>query len=164
MKKWVTARELPKSSRGSHVKVYSLLEDPTICAELRSYLRTNKWSMDPAKLLEYVKTTSIPAAVEKYVRNLVDEEMPRDSRSISSWSFSLASNIALLGRVLHLRQLVNFCTRKVSVLQSTRNPCIMMDTSDQMLLNTDKMCSFQPWRSIENDWWNTRLGTLKPNW
>jgi hypothetical protein len=32
--------------------------------------------MDPAKLLEYVKTTSIPAAAKKYVRNLVDEEMP----------------------------------------------------------------------------------------
>jgi hypothetical protein len=33
--------------------------------------------MDPAKLSEYVKTMSIPAAAEKYVRNLVDEEMPR---------------------------------------------------------------------------------------
>ena len=77
VKKWVTARELPKSSHGSHVKVYSLLKDPMICAELRSYLRTNKWLMDPAKLLEYVKMTSIPAATKKYVRNLVDEEMPR---------------------------------------------------------------------------------------
>ena len=77
VKKWVTTRELPRSSRGSHGKVYSILEDPTVCAELRSYLRTNKWSMDPAKLSEYIKKTSIPAAAEKYVHHLVDEEMPR---------------------------------------------------------------------------------------
>lgn len=80
MKKWVTACELPESSRGSersHVKVYSLLKDPTIRAELRSYPRTNKWtwSMDLAKLSEYVKMMSI-AGTEKYVHNLVDEEMP----------------------------------------------------------------------------------------
>jgi hypothetical protein len=77
VEKWVTVRELPGSSCGSHTKVYSILEDPVICAELRSYLRTNKWSMDPAKLSKYIQTTSIPAAAEKYVRHLVDEEMPR---------------------------------------------------------------------------------------
>jgi hypothetical protein len=77
VKKWVTVRELPGSSRGSHTKVYSILEDPAIRAELRSYLRTNKWSMDPAKLSKYIQTTSIPLAADKYVRHLVDEEMPR---------------------------------------------------------------------------------------
>jgi hypothetical protein len=77
VKRWVTARELPVSSCGSHAKVYSLLEDPVIRAELRSYLRTNKWSMDPAKLLEYIEMTSIPAAAEEYVHHLVDKEMPQ---------------------------------------------------------------------------------------
>ena len=32
---WLKHRELPSSSRGRHVKVYSLLEDPIICTELR---------------------------------------------------------------------------------------------------------------------------------
>jgi len=77
VKKWVTARDLPLSSHGSHGKVFSLLEDPTIRAELRSYLRSNKWSMDPMKLSEFVQGKSIPAAAEKYVRHLVDEEMPQ---------------------------------------------------------------------------------------
>lgn len=76
VKLWVQKRELPMSHRGAHGKVYSLLDDPAIRAELRSYLRTNKWSMDPAKLAEYTKTTSIPAAAEKYVRQVVEEEMP----------------------------------------------------------------------------------------
>lgn len=77
VKKWVAARELPESSRGSHGKAFSLLEDPAIRAELRSYLRSNKWSMDPMKLSEFVQGKSIPAAAEKYVRHLVDEEMPQ---------------------------------------------------------------------------------------
>jgi len=77
VRKWVTLRELPVSSRGSHGKVYSLLDDPAIRAELRSYLRSNKWSMDPTKLAEFVKAESIPTAAEKYIHHLVDEEMPQ---------------------------------------------------------------------------------------
>lgn len=77
VRKWVTSRELPVSSRGSHGKVYSLLDDPAVRAELRSFLRSNKWSIDPEKLAEFVKAKSIPTAAEKYVRHLVDEEMPR---------------------------------------------------------------------------------------
>jgi len=33
--------------------------------------------MDPAKLSKYIQTMSIPAAAEKYVHHLVDEEMPQ---------------------------------------------------------------------------------------
>ncbi|KAF8523730.1 hypothetical protein BU17DRAFT_74918 [Hysterangium stoloniferum] len=70
VRKWVTSRELPVSSHGSHGKVYSLLDDPAICAELRSYLRSNKWSMDPTKLAKFVKAESIPTATEKYICHL----------------------------------------------------------------------------------------------
>ena len=76
-RKWVLKRELPSSSHRSHVKVFSLLEDPAIQAELRSFLRSNKWSMDPTKLAEFMRTNSIPAAAEKYQRELIEEEMPR---------------------------------------------------------------------------------------
>ncbi|KAF8159193.1 hypothetical protein B0H34DRAFT_655343 [Crassisporium funariophilum] len=77
VKKWVTARELPESNRGKHVKVFTLLEDPAIRAELRSYLRTNKWSMDPTKLAEFTKKNSIPAAAKDYIRGVINEEMPQ---------------------------------------------------------------------------------------
>ncbi|KAF9479683.1 hypothetical protein BDN70DRAFT_982834 [Pholiota conissans] len=76
-KLWVSNRDLPSSLRGSHVKVFSIFEDPAIRAELRSFIRTKKWSMDPATLAEFTKTNSIPAAAEKYTRDLIDEEMPR---------------------------------------------------------------------------------------
>ena len=35
---WLHDRDLPESDRGCHVKVRSLLEDPVIKAELRTYV------------------------------------------------------------------------------------------------------------------------------
>ncbi|KAF9552830.1 hypothetical protein CPC08DRAFT_646425 [Agrocybe pediades] len=77
VRKWIQSRTLPLSKRGQHIKAYTLLEDPSVRAELRSFLRANKWKMDPTKLVEYSEKTLIPAAAEKYTRRLVDEEMPR---------------------------------------------------------------------------------------
>ena len=31
---WIKHRELPESNRGRHVKVFTLLSDPVVCAEL----------------------------------------------------------------------------------------------------------------------------------
>jgi hypothetical protein len=42
---WLSNRDLPESNRGCHVKVRSLLKDPAIRTELRTYVRSNKWSM-----------------------------------------------------------------------------------------------------------------------
>jgi hypothetical protein len=74
---WIKHQELPSSSRGCHVKVYSLLEDPEICTKLRSYLRSNKWSMNPQKLAEFSKNQLILGEAEKYLRRIVEKEMPR---------------------------------------------------------------------------------------
>ncbi|KAF8130404.1 hypothetical protein K438DRAFT_1999438 [Mycena galopus ATCC 62051] len=46
-------RELPMSRRGAHGKVYSLLDELGIKAELRAYVRSNKWAMDPMKLADF---------------------------------------------------------------------------------------------------------------
>ncbi|KAF5367771.1 hypothetical protein D9758_009821 [Tetrapyrgos nigripes] len=51
---WVEKRELPTSDRGCHAKVFSLFSDPTLCAEIRSYLRSNKWSVNPEKLAKFL--------------------------------------------------------------------------------------------------------------
>ncbi|KJA16237.1 hypothetical protein HYPSUDRAFT_193377 [Hypholoma sublateritium FD-334 SS-4] len=77
VRRWLEARTLPESSQGRHIKSFTLLEDPAIRSELRSYLRSNKWAMNPAKLAEFNQKTMIPAAAEKYLRHIVDEEMPR---------------------------------------------------------------------------------------
>jgi hypothetical protein len=74
---WVKHRELPESDRGRHGKTWSLLEDPEIKEELAAYLRSNKWSMDPAKLVEYSQSKMVTEEMKKYVQSAVNKEMPR---------------------------------------------------------------------------------------
>ncbi|KAJ3820387.1 hypothetical protein F5880DRAFT_1451657, partial [Lentinula raphanica] len=76
-KAWIESMELPESSRGCHAKVFSLLEDPVIRAELRSWLCTNKWSMNPAKLAAHTQESIITPEIRKYVQSAVNEEMPQ---------------------------------------------------------------------------------------
>ncbi|KIJ38236.1 hypothetical protein M422DRAFT_259146 [Sphaerobolus stellatus SS14] len=76
VKQWITARELPSSKRGCHGKVYSLLDGPEICTELQSYLHSNKWSMDPAKLAKFTKDKLIPEEASQYLCQIVEHEMP----------------------------------------------------------------------------------------
>ncbi|KIJ39956.1 hypothetical protein M422DRAFT_257275 [Sphaerobolus stellatus SS14] len=77
VRRWIDTWELPSSNRGCHAKVYSLLDDPEVCTELHSYLRSNKWSMDPQKLSEFTKQKMIPEEANKYLQKVVDEEMPQ---------------------------------------------------------------------------------------
>lgn len=74
---WIKTRTLPTSRRGGHGKVYSLLDDPAIKAELRAYVRSRKWSMDPAKLVKFTRGQLVASAADKYLRHIVNEEMPR---------------------------------------------------------------------------------------
>lgn len=76
-KVWVEHRELPQSEKGRHAKVQSLLDDPSVAAELKAYLRSNKWSMNPSKLAQFTKKELVPSAAEKYLRQIVRDEMPR---------------------------------------------------------------------------------------
>jgi hypothetical protein len=73
---WLRVRGLPKSLWGQHAEVYSLLSDPTVAAELRAYIRSNKWAMDPAKLAQFVGNKLIDTAADKYLQHIIDEEMP----------------------------------------------------------------------------------------
>src|SRR5882762_564391 len=74
---WMVHRELPTSDRGRHVKVKSLLEDPSICAEMRTYLRSHKWATNPKKFADFTQQKLFPAEAEKYAKHIVDKEMPR---------------------------------------------------------------------------------------
>ncbi|KAF8236655.1 hypothetical protein L208DRAFT_1525019 [Tricholoma matsutake] len=73
---WIKSGELPKSERGRHKKVFSLLDDPEVVTELQSYLQTNKWSMDPQKLLDFTKNKLLPDEAKKYLHCIVEKEMP----------------------------------------------------------------------------------------
>ncbi|KAJ7130810.1 hypothetical protein C8R43DRAFT_831687, partial [Mycena crocata] len=73
---WISDRVLPESRIGKHGKSFSLYDDPAIRAELRSYVRSEKWAMNPAKLVEFSQNQMVPAAADKYLRHITEEEMP----------------------------------------------------------------------------------------
>ncbi|KAG1896770.1 uncharacterized protein F5891DRAFT_1192665 [Suillus fuscotomentosus] len=73
---WVTKQELPRSLTGHHAKVYSLLDDPALAAELRTYVHSNKWAINPEKLAEFSKSKLIPSEAEKYLHTIVNDGMP----------------------------------------------------------------------------------------
>ena len=74
---WMKMRELPKSMKGRHAKVFTLLSDPTVAAELRAYVRSNKWAMDPEKLAAFSANKLVPTVADEYLRNITRNEMPR---------------------------------------------------------------------------------------
>jgi hypothetical protein len=80
VRKWVSARELPESLSGRHVKAFTLLDDPEICAELCVYVRSNKWSMNPEKLAQYSQDKMVTTEAAKYIQHVVHHEMLRGLR------------------------------------------------------------------------------------
>ncbi|KAJ7575738.1 hypothetical protein C8J56DRAFT_801145 [Mycena floridula] len=73
---WVRTQELPVSAQGRHAKVYSLLDDPNVAAELRTYVRSNKWAMNPTKLEELSQNKLIPMAAAAYAQEIVCQKIP----------------------------------------------------------------------------------------
>ena len=74
---WINQRKLPSSQKGKHIKVFTLLGEPDICAELRSYVRSNKWVTNPAKLADFTAQKMVPAVARAYGTNLTKNEIPR---------------------------------------------------------------------------------------
>jgi len=73
---WIAARKLPESQRGKHIKLFTLLEDPEIRAELQLYVRSNKWAVDPGKLADFSAKKMVPKAADAYGTNLMKKEIP----------------------------------------------------------------------------------------
>jgi hypothetical protein len=72
--------DLLKSEWGHHTKMFSLLDDPEVVTELQSYLRTNKWSMDPKKLSAFTKNKLLPDEAKKHLHHVIEKEMPASSK------------------------------------------------------------------------------------
>ncbi|KIJ45003.1 hypothetical protein M422DRAFT_128168, partial [Sphaerobolus stellatus SS14] len=80
---WIKSRELPTSKQGRHSKVFSLLDDPLVCTELRTYLCSNKWSMNLKKLVEFTKNKLLPDEAKRYLQCIVETEMPSGLKKIA---------------------------------------------------------------------------------
>jgi len=70
-------RRLPKLIKGQHAKVFKLLSDPTVAAELQAYMRSNKWAMDLEKLAAFSANELVPKVADEYLHNITHNEMPR---------------------------------------------------------------------------------------
>ena len=73
---YIQMRELPRLLVGNHAKVYSLLSDPDIAAELRVYVCSNKWAMDPEKLARFSQDQLVPSTACEYLEHITQNEMP----------------------------------------------------------------------------------------
>ncbi|KAG2151186.1 uncharacterized protein EDB93DRAFT_1275952 [Suillus bovinus] len=74
---WMRTRMLPVSQWGWHAKISSLLDDPVIASKLRTFMRSNKWSMDPQKLAKFTNNELLHTEATKYLEGLVQTEMPQ---------------------------------------------------------------------------------------
>jgi hypothetical protein len=57
--------------------MFSLYNDPAIQAELRSFVRSNKWAVNPEKLAGFSKQEMVPAAAKQYLRHVTNLEIPQ---------------------------------------------------------------------------------------
>ncbi|KAG2074026.1 hypothetical protein BDR04DRAFT_1126946 [Suillus decipiens] len=74
---WMRMRMLPVSQWRWHAKILSLLDDPAITSELRTFMHSNKWSMDPQKLAKFMNNELLHTEATKYLEGLVQTEMPQ---------------------------------------------------------------------------------------
>jgi len=77
VKDWVNQCELPVSCRGQHLKISSVLIDPTAQAAIRDYLCSKKWTVhNPARLQQLFKNELSPNDAAVYTHELVNHDIP----------------------------------------------------------------------------------------
>ncbi|KAJ3984700.1 hypothetical protein F5890DRAFT_1411020 [Lentinula detonsa] len=74
---WINVRSLPQSNRGRHSKINSVLSDSTAREAIRTYLRSNKWALNPQKLEQLMKGELVSEEASEYRREIEHNEMPR---------------------------------------------------------------------------------------
>ncbi|KAJ7205486.1 hypothetical protein GGX14DRAFT_367159 [Mycena pura] len=74
---YVKNRAFPQSERGCHSKLKSIFDDPLVLDAVRMFIRSEKWSMDPAKLKRLMRGELDATTAKKYRGHLTTTEMPR---------------------------------------------------------------------------------------
>jgi hypothetical protein len=159
---WVKRRVLPESDRGRHAKTWSLLNDPEIKEELSAYLRTNKWSMNPEKLVEYSKSKLVTDEMKKFVQNAVNKEMPRGLKNTLNRSSSFVSVTRWSVEFLCPQRVNGFMSKALSIPKSRRG-FFTMDMSAQTMSTIAKMSLFLPLTCYGRTSWNIEQ-TIWSSW
>jgi hypothetical protein len=118
---WTISCKLPILMHGHHAKIYTLLSDPSIAAELWAYVRSKKWAMDPAKLAKFAKNELLPNAAAKAYHTWRDAQRSQKNMEIElfprihpkvGWGISLSTAC----RWLHLEGFQYTSHKKVYTL------------------------------------------------
>ena len=146
---WMVYHELPILDRGQHIKVKSLLKDPSICAEMWTYLCSHKWATNLKKFANFT---------EQKLSQLKQKYMP--SISLTKKCLMASRNILRLScscrfkwrseRAFQLVQLTNGWNVKASITQNTKKHCISMGTNALMWFIIASTHSCHLWLSIES--------------
>jgi len=75
-RKWVNSHELPVLFQGCHGKKFSLYDNLAIQDELQSFVCSNKWAVNPEKLVEFSKAKMVPTAAVHYLEHNTNFEIP----------------------------------------------------------------------------------------
>ncbi|CAK5282859.1 unnamed protein product [Mycena citricolor] len=77
MQSWVRDCAMPQSKRCRHSKLKTIFDDPLVLDVMRTYIRSEKWSMNPAKLKCFMCGELDAEMAKKYHEQLMTDEMPR---------------------------------------------------------------------------------------
>ncbi|KAI0754668.1 hypothetical protein C8Q80DRAFT_1298111 [Daedaleopsis nitida] len=94
---WVNTRALPQSLRGHHPKVASILSDPTARCAIRTYMCSNKWSLNPPRLQKLLQNELTPDEARAYTQQITSHELPHGLKAYAE-STLLPSMQLKLGR------------------------------------------------------------------
>ncbi|KAF9455892.1 hypothetical protein BDZ94DRAFT_1293065 [Collybia nuda] len=139
VRRWILWRELPVSLKGKHVKVFSLLDDPS-------------WSMDPKKLMEFSKDIMVTKEAEKYLCHVVESEMPRGLKKylevelFPRIQLKVARGVSVrtARRWLH-REGFKFTEHKKALYYDGHDSCIEKKGVGRGMHQSDIICSTHGW-------------------
>jgi len=163
VRKWVTVRELLVSSRGHHAKTFSLYDDPAVRDELRSFVRSNKWAINPEKLVEFSKDKMVPTAAKQYIEHVTNIEMPEGLKKYMEVELfpriqlkpSKGISLATARRLLRQEGFQFQEYKKSLYYDGHERPDVVEDRQS---------ASSQKWKSMQHSWWNMLLGMSRKSY
>ncbi|KAI0719047.1 hypothetical protein C8T65DRAFT_693376 [Cerioporus squamosus] len=117
MREWVKSRTLPKSQRGRHVKIFSILSDPTVPR------RHSGLSQDPPRLKCLLHNELTPSEAEEYTNLLVSEEMPNGLKRY-------VEDTAIRNCLVHYE--IGGVTNELPCPADHVGPCLVLVAHDEM--------------------------------
>ena len=157
---WIKHHKLPESNLGCYVKVFTPLSDLVVCVELQSYVWSNKWAIDPAKLAAFMRMSWYLWKPKSMHAKLLTRRCQQNWKNM--WRLScFHAFTSRLGRGFVSAQLANGCIEKDSGIWNTARGYIMMVTTNPMFWITTRSIFCQQCSNTGHEWLNIKLKRLR---